>query len=62
MSEARKLGEMCPLQIEQMLTEMLEGNHDDNEVLLGTLLSEGKEIQVQIKLTCIEDDFLEDLS
>ena len=46
MSEAQKVAAEAPDYIETLLVEMLEGDHPDNEVLLGTLLSGDESIQV----------------
>jgi len=60
MSEALKVAAEAPDYIETLLVEMLEGNHADNEVLLGTLLSGNESIQVQLKITRNPTDFLDE--
>lgn len=60
MSEALKIAAEAPDYIETLLVEMLEGDHPDNEVLLGTLLSGDESIQVQLKITRNPNDFLDE--
>ncbi|MEQ6344928.1 MULTISPECIES: hypothetical protein [Vibrio] len=60
MSEALKVAAEAPDYIETLLIEMLEGDHPDNEVLLGTLLSGNSTIQVQLKITRNPEDFLDE--
>ncbi|WP_454440262.1 hypothetical protein [Vibrio bathopelagicus] len=60
MSEAQKVAAEAPDYIETQLVEMLEGDHPDNEVLLGTLLSGDESIQIQLKITRKPEDFLDE--
>ncbi|EGU38040.1 MULTISPECIES: hypothetical protein [Vibrio] len=60
MSEALKVAAEAPGYIETLLVEMLEGNHPDNEVLLGTLLSGNESIQIQLKITRKPEDFMDE--
>ena len=60
MSEAKIVAAEAPDYIEQLLVEMFEGNHPDNEVLLGTLLSGKDRIQVQLKITRQPENFLDE--
>ena len=60
MSEALKVAAEAPDYIETLLVEMLEGDHPDNEVLLGALLSGDSTIQVQLKITRNPKDFLDE--
>ena len=60
MSEALKMAAEAPDYIETLIIEMLQGDHPDNEVLLGTLLSGDESIQVQLKITRIPTDFLDE--
>ncbi|PML06253.1 hypothetical protein [Vibrio lentus] len=60
MSEALKVAAEAPDYIETLLIEMLEGDHPDNEVLLGSLLSGDESIQVQLKITRNPEDFLDE--
>ncbi len=60
MSEAQKVAAEASDYIETLLVEMLEGDHPDNEVLLGTLLSDDESIQVQLKITRNPTDFLDE--
>ncbi|MEZ8542925.1 hypothetical protein AB6C74_08775 [Vibrio splendidus] len=60
MSEAQKVAGEAPDYIETLLVEMLEGEHSENEVLLGTLLSGDESIQVQLKITRNPEDFLDE--
>ncbi|MFS1980806.1 hypothetical protein BCU36_017215 [Vibrio lentus] len=60
MSEALKMAAEAPDYIETLIIEMLQGDHPDNEVLLGTLLSGDESIQVQLKITRNPVDFLDE--
>ena len=60
MSEALKMAAEAPDYIETLIIEMLQGDHPDNEVLLGTLLSGDESIQVQLKITRNPADFLDE--
>ncbi|MDH5880396.1 hypothetical protein L8S15_14970 [Vibrio sp. S/42/10] len=60
MSEALKVAAEAPDYIETLLVEMLQGDHPDNEVLLGTLLSGNESIQVQLKITRNPVDFMDE--
>ncbi len=46
--------------VEQLISEMLEGNFEDNEISLGRLLCGTDEIQVQLKVTRKRSSFLQD--
>ncbi|MEZ8651701.1 hypothetical protein AB6D92_22360 [Vibrio splendidus] len=60
MSEALNMAAEAPDYIETLIIEMLQGDHPDNEVLLGTLLSGDESIQVQLKITRNPEDFLDE--
>ena len=60
MSEALKIAAEAPGYIETFLVEMLEGEHPDNEVLLGTLLCGDESIQDLLKITRNTADFLDE--
>ncbi|PMN30011.1 hypothetical protein BCT35_20655 [Vibrio lentus] len=60
MSEALRIAAEAPDYIETLIIEMLQGDHPDNEVLLGTLLSGDESIQVQLKITRNPADFLDE--
>lgn len=60
MSEAKSIAEEAPDYIETLLTELFEGNHSDNEVLLGTLMSGDEVIQVQLRITRNPEQFLDE--
>ncbi|PMN08332.1 hypothetical protein BCT39_14410 [Vibrio lentus] len=60
MSEALKMAAEASDYIETLIIEMLQGDHPDNEVLLGTLLSGDESIQVQLKITRNPADFLDE--
>jgi hypothetical protein len=59
MSGAREVAEQAVDNIDSLIEEMIEGNHQDNWVSLGRVLIEGKELQVQLKVTSIKADFYE---
>ncbi|PKG37017.1 hypothetical protein [Psychromonas sp. Urea-02u-13] len=60
MSGAIEVAEKSVDNIEQLIAEMLEGDHQDNEVSLGWLLYGKSEIQVQLKITRVRSDFIDD--
>jgi hypothetical protein len=57
MSGAREIAEKAVETIDTLIAEMLDGNHPDNWVSLGRVLVEGKEMQIQLKVTAIREDF-----
>ena len=60
MREALRVAAEAPGYIETLLVEILEGNHCDNEVLLGTLLSGNESIQLQLKIPRKLEDFMDE--
>lgn len=60
MSEALKVAAEASDYIETLLVEMIEGDHQDNEILLGILLSGDESIQVQLKVTRNPADFMDE--
>lgn len=60
MSAAREIAEEAPVHIESLIADMLEGDHQDNVVLLGTVFDGQKEIQIQLMVTQNPRDFLDD--
>jgi hypothetical protein len=59
MSGAMEIAELAVDNINTLIAEMLEGDYPDNEVSLGRVLLEGKEIQIQLKVTRVQADFLD---
>ena len=59
MSGAMEIAGLAVDNINTLIAEMLEGNHPDNQVSLGRVLLEGKEIQIQLKVTRVQSDFLD---
>ena len=59
MSGAMEIAQLAVDNINTLIAEMLEGDHPDNEVSLGRVLLEGKEIQIQLKITRVHADFLD---
>lgn len=59
MSDAKELVSNATDYIEELIADMLEGDHQDNEVSLGRLLYGKGEIQVQLKVTRNRCDFLD---
>jgi hypothetical protein len=59
MSGAMEVAQLAVDNINTLIAEMLEGDHPDNEVSLGRVLLEGKEIQIQLKVTSVAADFLD---
>ena len=60
MSGAREVAETAVDNIESLIAEMLEGDHEDNEVSLGRLLCGKDEIQVRLSITRNKPDFIFD--
>lgn len=58
MSGAIEVAKTATDNIEQLLVEMLEGDHEDNEISLGRILCGKDEIQIQLKITRNRSDFL----
>ena len=59
MSGAREVAELAVDNIDSLIAEMLDGGYPDNWVSLGRVLLEGKEIQIQLKVTTIHADFFD---
>ena len=59
MSAAIEIASKATDNIEQLLSDMFEGDYADNEVALGVLLSGKEEIQVQLKITRSPSEFIE---
>lgn len=60
MSEAITAAKRAPLIIEQLITEMLEVNAEDNWIGLGELELNGKPLQIHLVVTTKQSDFLDD--
>jgi len=60
LSAAREIAEEAPTHIESLIADMLEGDHQDNVVLLGTVFDGQKEIQIQLLVTQNPRDFMDD--
>lgn len=60
MSGAREVAVKAVDRIEALIAEMLDGDYANNETLLGTILCGDEEIQVQLKVTRAECEFLDD--
>jgi hypothetical protein len=60
MSGAIQVAEKAREHVEQLITDMLEGDHQDNQVSLGLLICGDEYIQVQLKITRNTCDFLDD--
>jgi hypothetical protein len=59
MSGAMEIAQLAVDNINTLIAEMLEGDYPDNEVSLGRVILEGKEIQIQLKITKVHADFLD---
>ncbi|MAD75389.1 MAG: hypothetical protein CML20_11465 [Rheinheimera sp.] len=59
MSAAREIAANAVDNIEELLTDMFDGDYADNEVSLGVLLSGKEEIQVQLKVTRSPAEFID---
>lgn len=60
MSDAREIAEEAQAHIESLIADMLEGDHQDNRVLLGSVFDGAKEIQIQLVVTQNPRDFLDE--
>jgi hypothetical protein len=60
MSGPKEVAAVAIEHIEHLLSEMFACDAPDNEIALGTLLSGNQEIQVQLKITRNQGDFLID--
>ena len=58
MSDAIEIAKQAPLEIERLLTEMFEGDHPDNAIVLGVLGNQ--EIQVQLIVTRDKSAFMDE--
>lgn len=61
MSEAIKMAATAADCVEELITDMLSGNHPDNYVLLGTLQSVNTDIQVQLHVMQDESKFIDEV-
>lgn len=59
MSGAREIAKKAQYEIEELIADMLAGNHQDNEISLGLLICGKDNVQVQLKITRDTCDFLE---
>ena len=57
MSNLAEIIESAPFNIESLVNEMIEGDHPDNWVSLGRIMVNGKEAQVQVKVTSNRSEF-----
>lgn len=46
--------------VDTLISEMFEGEHDNNQVLLGTVLSGDESIQIQLIVTRKPEDFMDE--
>lgn len=46
--------------VDVLLAEMIEGNHDDNQVLLGTVLIGNREVQIQLHVTANPETMMDE--
>ena len=59
MSGAREIAQTAVDNIDPLIADMLAGNHPDNWVSLGRVMLEGKEMQIQLKVTTVPSDFID---
>ena len=59
MSSAKEIAQTAVDNIEGLLTDMFVGDYANNEVALGVLLDGKEEIQVQLKITRTQSEFIE---
>ena len=60
MSGAIEVAQRAEEEIEELLADMFEGKHEDNEISLGFLTCmNGEVVQVQLKVTSNQGDFLD---
>ena len=62
MSDAKEMAMKASEWIETLIAEMLEGNHQDNQIVLGELSSQSgnENIQVRLFVTRNESDFIDE--
>lgn len=60
MSGAKEVAKNAERDINSLIADMLEGDHSNNEISLGRVLCGNTEIQVQLKVTTVRNDFLDD--
>lgn len=61
MSEARKIATSAEECIEELLSDMFESNAPNNHILLGTLGTNKKPIQVQLIVTREPSEFFDEM-
>lgn len=59
MSAAKEIAETAVNDIEHLLSEMFAGNYANNEIALGVLLDGQEEIQIQLKVTRTQAEFID---
>jgi hypothetical protein len=59
-SEATELASKAGEWVDQLIEEMLEGDHPDNSILLGKVSSGSDDIQIQLIVTRNQFDFLDE--
>ena len=60
MSEAIQLAATATEHIDDLITEMFAGSHDNDHMLLGTLQSGSEQVQVQLIVTRNTEEFLDE--
>ncbi|MCG7565877.1 hypothetical protein MHM95_06195 [Pseudoalteromonas sp. CnMc7-15] len=60
MSEAIKVAMTAPNHVEELIKDLLDGDHKDNYVLLGSLCSGEASIQVQLHVMQDETKFIDE--
>ena len=60
MSDAQIIAASGAEHVNEMITEMFAGDHDNDHMLLGTLQSGSEQVQVQLIVTRNTEEFLDE--
>lgn len=60
MSDAVQIVKEAPMYVEDLITEMMREKIADNRVLLGTVLNDDEEIQIQLVVTRNQENMMDE--
>jgi hypothetical protein len=62
MSDAKEAAEKAVDWVEQLIAEMIDGDHQDNKIVLGELTNQSgsEELQIQLVVTRNKEDFIDE--
>ena len=60
MSESQKIAAKASEYIDSMIEEILEGDYPDNHLLLGSVISGDKVMQIQLVVAAIPELFMDE--